>query len=363
MKNLHLLPASLLLFVIVSCQPTAPVEEQVSSENSALSAQATAFMEKSGVPGMAVMVFRDDNILYAEGLGYADVEQQVPVDPFQTKFRIASISKTLSADALAHLMEANKLDLDAEVQQYVPTFPKKRWPVTTRKTAGHIAGVRHYRGDEFLSSKFYPTVLEGLDIFKDDTLLFEPGTDYSYSSYGFNLISAVIEGASGENFLDYMQANVFEPLEMSNTVPEYMDKIIPNRGRYYYKAEEGVLNAPFVDNSYKWAGGGFLSTAEDLAKFAKAHMTAGYLTEESLTELTTSQELVDGTETNYGLGWRTNTDNEGHHWIGHTGGAVGGTSIMVIYPEQEIIVVILTNMSGAGLGDFPFELAREAMKN
>ena len=167
----------------------------------------------------------------------------------------------------------------------------------------------------------------------------------------------MIEEASGEAFLGYMQKNVFEPLAMNNTLPEYMDVIIPNRGRYYYKEDDKVLNAPFVDNSYKWAGGGFLSTAEDLVKFAKAHMQAGYLTQASLTELTTSQKLQDGSETGYGLGWVTNTDKQGHHWIGHSGGAVGGTSKMVIYPEDEIIVVVLTNISGARFGEFPHELA------
>ena len=312
---------------------------------------------------MAIMVYKQGEVVHAEGLGYADLEQQVPVNPWLTKFRIASISKTLTADALIQLQAAGRLDLDAEVQAYVPSFPKKRWPVSTRMAAGHIAGIRHYRGDEFLSTKYYPTVIEGLDIFKEDTLLFEPGSKYSYSSYGFNLVSAVIEGASEQEFLAYMEANVFEPLAMNNTTPEFMDEIITNRGRYYDQIDGKIFNAPFVDNSYKWAGGGFLSTAEDLGKFAKAHMQEGYLPKASLLELTTSQSLSDGSETGYGLGWVTNTDKKGLHWIGHSGGAVGGTSKMVIYPKAEIIVIVLTNLSGAGLGNFPHELAWMLMDN
>lgn len=363
MKNHTRLSFLLLWIVIIGCQPNTSVQEKKAANNSRFTKHSTDFMERSNIPGMAVMVYKGGEIVYSDGLGFADLEQKVPVDPLITKFRIASISKTLTADGLAQLTEAGKLNLDAEVQEYIITFPKKRWPVTTRMSAGHIAGIRHYRGDEFLSSTFYPTVIEGLDIFKDDTLLFEPGSKYSYSSYGFNMVSAVIESASGENFLEYMRSNVFGPLEMNNTIPEYMDQIIDNRGRYYYKSDDGVKNAPFVDNSYKWAGGGFLSTAEDLVKFAKAHLSPGYLSEASLTELTTSQILIDGTETGYGLGWVTNTDKEGNHWIGHSGGAVGGTSKMVIYPEHEIIVVVLTNLSGAGLGDFPHALAWEAMEN
>lgn len=312
---------------------------------------------------MAIVIYKKGEIIYAEGLGYADVEQEVPVDPYKTKFRIASISKTLTADALAQLVEAEKLDLDLEIQAYLPDFPKKRWPLTTRMVAGHIGGVRHYRGNENLSIEHFPTVKDGLEIFKEDTLLFEPGTKYSYSSYGFNLISAVIEGASGEDFLDYMQTHVFDKLGMTNTRAEYMDQIIKDRGRYYWQSEEGIINAPYVDNSYKWAGGGFLSTAEDLIKFGKAHLAPGYLSQTSMTMLTTSQKLSDGTETGYGLGWRTEIDNQGHRWIGHTGGAVGGTCKMAIYPEEELIVVVLTNISGAGFGELPHELAWLALED
>jgi len=346
-----------------SCQQQPTADSSTSVADSKYHQRTQAFMDSSAIPGMAVTVYKKGELVFSEGYGFADLEQQVPVIPSKTKFRIASISKTLSADALMRLKEEGKLDLDKEVQAYVPSFPKKRWPVTVRAASGHIAGIRHYRGDEFLSTKHYPTVLEGLEIFKDDTLLFEPGTKYSYSSYGFNLISAVIEGASGEEFLDYMQTNVFDALDMTNTVPEYMDDIIPFRGRYYWQTDEGFKNAPFVDNSYKWAGGGFLSTSEDLVKFAKAHISGNYLTKESIDELTTSQELADGTITKYGIGWRDDVDSKGINWIGHTGGAIGGSSKMAIYPDDEIIVVVLTNISGARLGNFPHELAWIAMED
>lgn len=346
------------LLLLSACQAPEPTSDAGSKYRD----HANAFMATSDVPGMAVSIYKKGEIIFSEGFGYADIEQEVPVEPASTKFRIASISKTVSMDALAQLVEEGKLDIDKEVQAYVPDFPKKRWPLTTRLVGGHIAGIRHYRGDEFLSSKFYPTVKEGLDIFKDDTLLFEPGTKYSYSSYGFNLISAVIESAAGEPFLDYMQKTVFDKLNMNNTQPEFMDKIIAHRGRYYVRTDDGVVNAPFVDNSYKWAGGGFLSTSEDLITFAKAHLKPGHLKQETLDLLTTSQKLADGSETGYGIGWVTNTDKQGHHWIGHSGGAVGGTSKMVIYPDEDIIVVILTNISSAGFGELPHEFAWLAME-
>ena len=326
------------------------------SHKEKINALVTEFMETNNVPGVSVSISQKGELIFSEGYGWADVEQQVPVNPALTKFRIASISKSLTADAIMQLVEDGKLNLDAPVQTYVPTFPEKQWPITTRLVAGHLGGIRHYSGNEFLSTKHYANVSQGLTIFQNDSLIYEPGTKYSYSSYGYNLISAIIEGAAGMDYLTYMQLNVFEKLAMASTVPDFNNRIIPNRGRYYQRAANGVENSPYVDNSYKWAGGGFLSTSEDLIRFAHAHIGKEYLSESSLRILSTSQKTTDGNETKYGIGWRTDIDKEGHSWIGHTGGAVGGTSKFMIYPDQEIIIVVLTNISNGRLGDFPDQL-------
>lgn len=248
--------------------------------------------------------------------------------------------------------------LDAEVQRYVPAFPRKRWPITVRQVAGHIAGVRHYRGDENESYRPYATVLAGLDIFDDDTLLFEPGTRYSYSSYGWNLLSAVVETASGQDFLTYMRRNVFEPLGMRNTTPDHADSLIPHRTRFYvHTRDDRVINAPAVDNSYKWAGGGFLSTPEDLLKFAFAHLKPGFLKPETVKLLWTSQRLRSGEETGYGMGWMMRTDAMGHHTVSHSGGSVGGTTLLLIHPESQVVLAIVANLSGAQFRDLPGRVA------
>ncbi|HEX6643571.1 MAG TPA: serine hydrolase domain-containing protein, partial [Gemmatimonadales bacterium] len=148
-----------------------------------------------GIPGVSITVMRDGRIVWSEGIGWADLEQRVPVTPL-TRFRVGSVSKSLTAAAVGLLVERGRLDLDAPVQRYVPAFPEKRYPITTRLVAGHLAGIRHYAGNEFLSMRPYASVTEGLEIFQHDSLLFHPGTRYLYSSYGWNLVSAVIEGAS-----------------------------------------------------------------------------------------------------------------------------------------------------------------------
>ncbi len=299
-----------------------------------------------GIPGVSVAVAVDGQIVYSEGFGYADLEQRVPAWP-TTKFRIASISKPLTATALMELVEQGKIDLDAPVQKYVPSFPDKGAPITIRMLAGHLGGIRHYNGDEFTISKHYDTVLDGVKIFADDPLVSPPGKEFHYSSYGFNLLSAVIESASGENFLSYMHDHVLAPLGLRNTLPDQPTEIIAERARFYRRAKDKpVLNAPFVDNSYKWAGGGFLSTSEDLAKFGSAILQPGFLKPESLRLLFTSQKTADEKETGYGIGWGVGRSKSGQRTFAHSGGAVGGTSQLILYPDSHVVVAMICNFEG-----------------
>ncbi len=315
------------------------------------------FLDKNNLPGFSVAAGVDGKIVWTEGFGWADVENRVRVTPL-TKFRVGSVSKSLTGAAVMLLHENGKLDLDAPVQKYVPDFPEKRWPISTRQVAGHIAGIRHYRGLEFLSSKNFKTVAQGLDVFEDDTLLFQPGTKYSYSSYGWNLVSAVIEGASDEEFLAFMRENVFWPIGMIHTSADHVDSLIAYRTRFYARSGDGaVINAPFVDNSYKWAGGGFIANTADMVRFGMAFFQPGFLKQTSIDILWQSLKTDDGKPTNYGIGWRTNKDAEGRHWVGHSGGSVGGTAFLIVYPEQKVVVSILTNIGGARWGDLPQQLA------
>ena len=152
-----------------------------------------AFLAEAKVPGLSVSISQKGNLVFSKGYGYTDTEKKVPVDPSKTKFRIGSVSKTLTAAGLALLYQQGKIDLDAPIEKYVPVWPKKEHKITLRQLGGHLAGIRHYKGMEFYSSKNYPTVSDGLVIFMNDPLINTPGTEYSYSSYGWNLISAAME--------------------------------------------------------------------------------------------------------------------------------------------------------------------------
>ncbi len=306
------------------------------------------------IPGVQVAVAVNGKLVWSEGFGYADAARKRPVTR-ETQFRIGSVSKPLTAAAVALLYQQGKLDLDAPVQRYVPSFPDKGYPITTRQLAGHLAGIRHYKDREFFLNHRFATVLDGLTIFQDDSLLFPPGTRFSYSSYAWNLISAVVEGASGDDFLHYMSAHVFRPLGLAHTAPDRTDSLIPGRTQPYDRDSGGSYRiAPAVDNSYKWAGGGFVSTAEDLVKFGSALLEPGFLKPETLDLLFTSQRTSAGEETGYGIGFFVTTDSLGHRWAFHGGGAVGGTAVFGLDRDSHVVVAILTNLT-----DAPLDPARE----
>jgi CubicO group peptidase (beta-lactamase class C family) len=338
-----------LLIILFSCKEKsdATAQSQEVSYSYAIDSARILIenlLEIYGTPGVSVSVAIRGELIWSEGFGFSNVENQTKVNPSVTRFRIGSVSKTLTATALGKLYEEKKIEFDDEVQKHVPYFPAKKYPITVRQVAGHTAGIRHYRGNEFMSSAHYSTVREGLMIFQNDPLLFEPDTDYSYSSYGWNLISAVVEEVAQQDFLNYMQS-IFDELNMEYTGPDIATTEVPDRTSFYGYSGSEVLEAPYVDNSYKWAGGGFISTSEDLVGFGNANLYNRIYDNKTFEVLTASHKLKDGSSTNYGIGWRSGVNDQGRSWLGHSGGSVGGITMFAMYPDEEIVVALCSNSS------------------
>jgi CubicO group peptidase (beta-lactamase class C family) len=297
-------------------------------------------------PGMSVAVAVDGKLVWAEGFGVADLEQCVPVTP-KTKFRIGSTSKPLTSAAVALLYDQKRLDLDAPIQRYVPDFSDKGHIITTRQLLGHLGGIRGYNAEESskLDRDMYRSVSESLKRFKDDPLAAPPGAKWIYSAYGYVLASAAIEGASGQDFLSFMHDKVFLPLGMQDSLADESDKIILNRARWYTVVADGSYrNTPYEDLSYKWAGGGFLSTAEDLARFGSALLKPGFLKQDTLAMTFSRQKTSDGQNTKYGLGWFIHDAGDGtERQFEHSGGVAGSSSWLVIYPDQGVVIAWMQN--------------------
>lgn len=304
-------------------------------------------VDDASLPGISFGVGRDGQLFWDQGFGFADIEQKIAASPL-TRYRIGSISKPIAAAAIGVLVERGAIDLDAPVQQYAASFPVKGALVTTRQLAGHIAGIRGYQGDEFLSAKRYASIDEAMGVFKDDPLSFEPGTRYDYTTYGWTVVSAAIEGAAKEEFRQFVKKVVLTPLGMRETDAEDNRATTPHRARYYDLQTRGdgsrtLVNSPYVDLSNKWAGGGYLSTMRDLVRFGNAHLAAGFLKPETLAILMTPLLLNNGQPTRFGIGWESEADLHGRPTIGHTGGAVGGSSVLRLWPEAKLAIAASTN--------------------
>lgn len=317
-------------------------------------------LSKAGAPGMSVAV-TFEGAHWSDGFGLADVENEVRVTP-DTVFRIASITKPIAATAVMQLVERGRVSLDDPVQKHVPVFPAKgEQVVTIRHVLSHTSGIRHYKEGEFNHKESYDSVNAALAIFKDDPLLFKPGTKYSYSTYAYNLLAGVVERASGVTFEQYLSEHVFKPAGMTRTYLEHPEQIVVRRARPYIRASGArVLNAPYADLSVKWAGGGIISTVGDLIKFHSA-LADGRLLERKTQELMyTPMALADGSKSTYGLGWMITEATGVGRWIAHSGGATGGTTYLLRHPECRKAVAILTNVQDApGLRDLAVELAAE----
>jgi len=327
-----------------------------------IEALISAEMAKQKIPGLSVAVVTDRQLRWSSGYGLSDVENNVAAKA-STVYRLASISKPITATAVMQLFERGRVDLDAPVQKYCPAFPEKQWPVTTREVLAHLSGIRHYKSDEeFNSTRHFATVVESLEMFKNDPLLHEPGVKMTYSTFGYTLLGCVVEGASGRPFADFVRENVLRPAGMEHMRVDSVADIIPNRAQGYRLTDKGeLINSPLADNSYKVPGGGFVSTAEDLARFAVAVETNRLLKKETNELMFTSQKTRDGKETKYGLGWGVNTRN-GQRITGHSGAQQRVSTFLHMQPDQGLAVVIMANLEGASLGDLALRIGDILLK-
>ena len=315
-----------------------------------------AALSEENLPGLSVAVGAGDGIVWAEGFGWADLEQRVVVEP-ETRFRIGTASKALTSAAVGLLLEKSRLKLDDVIQTYVPEFAEREWPVTLRQLMGHLAGVRTDGGDEGpLFSVHCDRPVEALPHFAERPLLFEPGTEYRYSSYGWILVSAAVEAAARAPFFTFMRTQIFDPLGMGDTRADPAPEQIPDQAISYFPRfagdpRYGLHLMREVDYSCYAGASAFLSTPSDLVRFALAVNSGKVLQPATVQLLQTPQRLASGQETGYGLGWDLETvalAGRGTRTAGHDGEVLGGMVASVLtFPEHGIVVSATSNISYA----------------
>jgi serine beta-lactamase-like protein LACTB, mitochondrial len=333
---------------ISSCTPRAPVPLPRVAQTAAIDSArrvVQAIVTRERVAGLAVTVSIGGSanpVVWHEGFGYADVEKNKPATP-HTLFRIGSISKLVTALTLMQQVQTGGLALDEPIGTYMAQLPRQLRGLTLRQIAGHQAGIRHYRGAEFFSTASYERLSPALSIFINDSLVAAPGTKYSYSSYGFNLIGAVMEERLGMPFTELVRVNVLVPLGMKETVPDRRALQLDERAGLYVIDSTGIRKAPVDDLSGRWPSGGYLSSSDDLARLGRAVLGPSVLNAQALHTLVTPQQLSSDAPTPVGIAWRVSTDSAGRTYYHHGGSSNGGTAFLLVYPKEGVVVALAMN--------------------
>ena len=371
----YVLRAVLLILVCwaVACAPaeSQPADiqpiEQLSPEQIAEIDEAVAVVvEEFGLIGLQMAVGTGEAEIWTEGYGMADLEHGIEVTG-TTRFRTASISKWMTATAALKLVEDGQLDLDAPVREYCRWFPEKRWTVTTRYLLMHRAGVRHYWGannepratpaqrkvleerrmkERQGMTTRYTDVIAPLNAFKNDSLLFEPGTQFRYTSHGYRLVGCVLRGAADSPYRVLMDDLIFEPAGMTHTRDDDALDVIPERARGYTKTRNGEpRRSRFRDVSENLPAGGHVSTAADLVRFALAFTNDVLVTPESRARMTAPPPGVEETEAYYGFGVNVRAVEQlgGETMLMHTGGQNETRTFLLLVPSAGLAVAAMSN--------------------
>ena len=350
------------------------------------------------LPGLSVAVGIDGDMVWAEGFGFADLKTSVPVTP-KHRFRIGTASTVLTSAAAGLLLERGRLKLDDEIQTYVPTFPRKQWPVTMRQLMGHTAGIVIDGGDGgALFAKHCERTVEALKYFADSPLLFQPGTQFRFSSNGWILVSTAVEAAAEEPFLVFMRKQIFDPLGMRDTIadPGRIDagedfplvnmvreliydpearrgtkqdsrkrpadgRVTPYFTRFASDPKRGLHLMRPLDYSCYAGASVFVSTPSDMVRFGMAMNGGAFLKPATVRLLQTAQRLTSGEGTGYGLGWNPRTvtmAGKPTRLVGQDGNSLGGmvASLMTL-PDYGIVVAVTSNISHADTAAIGLQIA------
>lgn len=302
----------------------------------------------AGVTGMSAAISKDGKPVWHGESGFADLATRAPVTA-KTEFRLGSVSKFVTVAMLARLVDQGQIDLDRPVHAYLPDFPAKEHAFSSLQLATHTAGIPHYDpaldADIDGASAPYASVRDSLVLFQARPLLHAPGTRYHYSSFGYNLLSAVMEQAAQKDFLSLLA----DTTRRAGT-PSLQPERLGPPGRHWSKLYDPAgTEIPRQNISYKWAGGGMLSNATDLARLGAMVLDPAFITPATFARFTTPAKLADGgvvAQDRYtmGLGWRLSTDQAGRRYVYHAGAIPGGRSNLSVYPQEGAAVALLSNV-------------------
>lgn len=329
------------------CAPmaaTAQTGERAGSPADVADRLLQGVAEASGVPGLSIAVVADGTVIWTGTSGERDLERGLPVVP-ETAFRLASVSKLITATAAIRLQDRGWLDPDAPIQQWIGDLDPAWPPITAHQLAAHTSGLPHYQDvDAGRGVVAYTSVRQTVGLFNGRPLLFQPGESYAYSSWGYTLLSAVVEAAAGAPFLEHVARDVTDGLDIvPDTAPPG-----PADTRAYMLVERRPVEAASHNYSYSWGGAGFRAPASAVALFGDRVMAPGFLSDAARETMWAPTTLNDGTavtddDSRVAFGWRIGSSIDGERIAHHAGAAIGARSVLLVYPERRVSVALLSN--------------------
>jgi CubicO group peptidase (beta-lactamase class C family) len=313
-----------------------PVDDYLNSE-----------MARRHIPGLVLAVVQNGEVVKRAAYGQADVELGVPATPHSV-FQIQSVTKTMTAAAVLLLADEGRLSIDDPIAHHLADVPQTWQRITLRHLLGHTSGIRDFINDPTASIRVDVTEAGVLSAVAPLPLIFAPGERYAYSNTGYHLLAMVIRRVTGKSYGDVLAERFFKPLGMNQTRVVSLSELIPHRVSGYSWSGGALRRGDFIAESIlSYGGGGVVSTATDMATWARAMQDGRVLPRHALESAWTPQTLADGTASPYGLGWGIAATN-GHRTVGHSGAYLTGfTSHLAHYPDDGLTVIVLTNAGHA----------------
>jgi serine beta-lactamase-like protein LACTB, mitochondrial len=316
------------------------------------------YQSENNVPGMSVAICKNGNFLYSKGFGWSNVEKKIAASQ-NTRYRLASVSKPVTGILAMELRDKGQLQTNSNIRTFLPGLPIQH-NYTLGQLLSHQSGVRHYKNGYDPTKNVninFGRAQDALQLFINDPLVISPGSNYSYSTHGYTVLAAAIEKITNNNFAPYASSR-FNAWGLPTLRPENAAIPLANRAEIY-----GTNNKPAQrDNlSQKYAGGGYESSVVDLCKLGMKVVNGNILTPASRNLMWTKQQS-QARLTNYGFGWNVGTDGD-RKVVAHNGAQTGAASYWRIYPDDGVVVVVLSNRRGHNPRQLGINLGKMAVQN
>jgi CubicO group peptidase (beta-lactamase class C family) len=337
-----LLTQACLLIVFVLATPNVFSQSARSSSDDTASAidREMSAVYKPDLPGAAVIVTRNGQVVFRKAYGLANLELNVPVKP-EMVFRLCSVTKQFTAAAVMILIEQGKLSLNDDINKFFPDYPTGGRKITVENLLTHTSGVKDYLNKVWpnrISQEFKPGDL--IELFKNDGLEFEPGTRADYSNSNYVLLGAIIEKLAGKDYGQFIEDQIFKPLGMKHSSYERVQKVIPNRVSGYLTLNGVYINGAYLSMSQLYAAGGLDSSVDDLALWDAAIDSDKLLKRSSWERIFTPYKLAGGESSPYAYGWVI-SQLQGRTIASHGGGIPGFRAYVLRIPEDHVYVALL----------------------